>query len=213
MVVGVTGGIASGKTTVAQMLADLGAGVIMDADQIGRTVVERDPALLNQLVQSFGQGIITLEGTLDRRKLGRMAFSSGAARDTLNAIVHPPLLRELTAQVDRAAMACPKRPIIIDAALLSEWMLHPTSRHLLPHIDIVVVVTAHEATQIARLRAKGFTREEARQRIQAQLTPDQRLTRADYVLHNEGSLASLTRKVHKLWNQIRTQPQHILLGD
>ena len=201
MVIGVTGGIASGKTTVAGMLAGFGATVI-DADQIGRAVVEGHPEALSQLVETFGSEIISTRGTLDRRRLGRMAFSSAGARKKLNSIVHPLLLRELKVQVAQATVEHPERPAVIDAALLLEWILNPSSACLLPHIDITIVVVASETTRIARLAAKGFAPKEARERIRAQLSSNERMIYADYVLHNEGSLEELECQVSGLWRQV-----------
>ena len=201
MVVGLTGGIASGKTTVARMLAALGATVV-DADRIGRAVVEDRPEVLQQLVAAFGQSVLTPAGALDRRKLGRIAFSSPGEQDKLNAIVHPHLLEELRAEVERAASQRPRRPVVIDAALLLEWILGPASAGLLPRVDAIVVVLAGEATQMARLTAKGVTPDEARQRIRAQLPADQRAAHADYLLRNEGSLKELEQHVSALWWQI-----------
>ena len=202
MVVGITGGTAAGKTAVAQIMGSLGATVV-DADQIGRAVVERRPEVLQQLVDAFGRGILTPEGTLDRRGLGRMAFSSPSKRNKLNAIVHPHLLAALKAQVERALCVNPRCWVVVDAALLPEWMSDPSSAQLLPSIDATVVVIASEATQTARLVAKGLSRQEALQRIRTQMPLDQVQARTQYALHNEGSLRDLEARVQALWQQLQ----------
>lgn len=201
MVVGITGGIASGKTTAARMLADLGATVV-DADQIGRAVVEDTPEVLQALVGAFGRGVLAPSGALDRRELGRLAFASAEQRDKLNAIVHPSLLEALRAQVEREESRHPGRPVVVDAALLVEWMLDPPSAARLPRFDAVVVVTADASAQEARLGARGLDPDEARQWIRAQLGPDARAKHADYVLHNNGTLAQLKQRVAELWAHI-----------
>ena len=201
MVVGITGGIAAGKTTVAQMMASLGA-IVVDADQIGRAVVERRPEVLQQLVSAFGQGILTPEGTLDRRGLGRMAFSSPSKRNKLNAIVHPHLLKALKAQVEHALSVNPRGWVVVDAALLPEWTSGPSSAQLLPSIDTTVAVIAGEATQTARLVARGLSQQEALQRIRSQMPSDQVQALAQYALRNEGSLRDLEARVQALWQEI-----------
>lgn len=185
--IGLTGGIGSGKSTVARMFADLGADVI-DADAIAREVVEPGTPGLAALVQEFGEGILDGNG-LDRAALAQIVFEDPGARQRLNAIIHP-LIGARTAEL---MAALPDGAILIhDVPLLAELNLQDA-------YDLVVVVDAPDELRVTRLMERGLTEEDARARIATQATREQRLAVADVVIDNSGDLAQLREQVHSAW--------------
>ena len=203
LLVGLTGGIASGKTEVAKVLRRKGAKII-SGDLIGRQVVEQNPMVLKKLVQAFGDEILTKKGKLNRNKLGSLAFSSRAGQKKLNRIVHPRLLRKLHAEINDARSqfsrvkksASPKRKlVIIDAALITEWGLHDK-------LDMTVMVASPARDRIKRLLRQGLTRKEALKRIARQHTDSQRRRFCDFVIENDGSLSKLRQKAENLYHRL-----------
>ena len=186
--IGLTGGIGSGKSTVSRLLAERGA-VIVDADRIAREVVEPGTPGLEAVVASFGDVILAADGSLDRPALAAVVFSAPEARARLDAIIHP-LVRERAAHV--AAAAPPEAVVVHDVPLLVETG-QGTS------YDLVVVVEADAATRVARLVRRGLTAEDARARIAAQATDEQRRSVADVVLDNSGAPDALAAQVDRLW--------------
>lgn len=189
MIVGLTGGIGAGKSAVAARLAEHGA-LLVDADAIARAVVAPGTAGLAAVVAEFGSGILEADGSLDRPRLGSLVFADAAARERLNAIVHP-LVSERSAEVLAAA---PSGAIVVyDVPLLVE-------NGLASAYDLVVVVLATEVVRIRRLReSRGMNEEQVRARMAAQATDEQRRAVADLVLDNSGTLADLHRQVDALW--------------
>lgn len=186
-VVGLTGGIASGKSTVAAVLAELGVPVV-DADALAREVVAPGTPGLAAIVARFGQSILLADGSLDRKKLGELVFSDPEARRALNAITHPRIaaagMEKLSALADHPA---PYR--VYEAALLVE-------NGLAKAFAALVVVTVDEATQLARLRARdGSSQEEARARIGSQLPLATKVAAADYVIDNSGNAMETRARV------------------
>src|SRR3954451_973847 len=185
MRVGLTGGIASGKSTVAQLLVDLGA-VLIDGDALAREVVARGTPGLARVVEEFGADLLTPEGDLDRAALGRIVFAAQAARERLEAITHP-LIFERYAELE--ASAPPGALVVHDIPLLAESGRADT-------FDEVVVVDAPPELQVERMvRDRGWTREEAESRIAAQATREDRLAIATYVIDNTGTLDELRAQV------------------
>ena len=181
MRVGLTGGIASGKSTVAQILVELGA-VLIDGDALAREVVARGTPGLAQVVEEFGEDLLTPEGDLDRAALGRIVFSDEAARRRLEAITHP-LIFERYAELEAAAP--PGAVVVHDIPLLAESGRADT-------FDAVIVVDVPAELQVERMmRDRGWTREEAESRIAAQASREDRLAIATYVIENTGSLDDL----------------------
>ncbi len=191
-VVGLTGGIGSGKSTIARLFADEGVPVV-DADQVAREVVEPGTPGLDAVVQRFGPEILAPDGTLDRKKLGERVFADEGARRELEAILHP---RIAQASMQRfAQLASEGHPYAIyEAALLVENGSHRM-------MSALVVVTASERTQLARVVARdGLSEAEAEARIAAQLPLEDKVRVADYVIENDGSLEQArarTREVHR----------------
>ncbi|MFD8147458.1 dephospho-CoA kinase [Streptomyces sp. NPDC059708] len=190
--VGLTGGIGAGKSEVSRLLAGYGA-VVVDADRIAREVVEPGTPGLAAVVEAFGRSVLTGEGTLDRPKLGAVVFADPEKLRTLNAIVHP-LVGARSAELERAAG--PDAIVVHDVPLLTE-------NGLAPLYDLVVVVDAAPETQLTRLTAlRGMTEEEARARMAAQATREQRLAVATLVIDNDGPLAALEPQVREVWERL-----------
>jgi dephospho-CoA kinase len=187
--VGLTGGIGSGKSAVAQRMATLGA-VIIDSDRLAREVVARDTDGLAQVLDAFGSDILGPDGELDRPKLGARVFGDDEARGRLEAIIHP-LVRACAAEMARSAP--PDAIVVNDVPLLVETG-QAASYHL------VVVVQADTETRISRLSAtRGMPRDQAAARIAAQATDDQRRAAADVLLPNDADLPALNDQVDRLW--------------
>jgi dephospho-CoA kinase len=193
MIVGLTGGIASGKSTVSNMFRKLGA-VIIDADVVARQVVEIGTSGLQEIVDAFGSGILCQDGTLDRAKLGSIVFRDESARLRLNKIVHPRVREQFEIQTREFLQAHPHGVVIHDIPLLYENGLEKT-------VESVIVVYVSDETQVQRLMSRNsFSREEAERRIAAQMPLSEKVKRADFVVDNEGSLEHTKAQVEKIWN-------------
>jgi len=202
LLVGLTGGIGSGKTEVSRRLAALGA-VVVDADVIAREVVEPGTPGLDQIVAAFGPEVLASDGAdvrLDRDRLAALVFADPQARARLNAIVHP-LVRARTAElVAAAAAADPHAVVVNDVPLLVEAGLAGAAGAGGGHYDAIVVVAADPATQRRRLvEQRGMTPADADARIAAQAPLADKLAVADYVVHNDGDLAALDEQVRQVW--------------
>jgi dephospho-CoA kinase len=195
LVVGLTGGIATGKSTVSRMLAELGA-VIVDADRIAHELQRPGQAVHAAIVEAFGAGSLTATGEIDRAALGAIVFADPAARARLEALTHPAIVAESERRVAEAGRAG-AAVCVVDAALLVE-----TGRYR--RFDRLVVVVADEATQVARLMARnGCSREEALGRIRAQLPLGAKVAVADDVIDNSGNLAATGQQVRELYARLR----------
>jgi dephospho-CoA kinase len=186
--IGLTGGIGSGKSTVAALLAQRGAQVV-DADRIAREVVEPGTPGLAAVVAEFGQGVLTADGALDRPALAARVFADPAARARLDAVVHP-LVRARAA--DLVARAPADAVVVQDVPLLVETGQAGS-------FDLVLVVETDVDTRVARLVDRGLSAEDARARIASQATDEQRRAVADVVLRNDGDRAALAAQVERLW--------------
>jgi dephospho-CoA kinase len=189
MIIGVTGLIGSGKSEAAAVMAQLGAELI-DCDRIGKDIVENDSEVLHRLTLEFGKTILTQQSRLDRRYLGRLAFSTRQNTEMLNAIVHPPLLAELDRRLEAARKE--KRHAVVDAALLIYWDYQR-------HMDCTILISAHTQVRIRRLLGAGLNREEIRQRMQSQLPLSQMRRGSDYVITNNEDLGTLQLKAKTLY--------------
>lgn len=189
LTVGLTGGIGSGKSTVARRLAALGA-VVIDADQIARDVLAPGTPGLRDVVAAFGTGILDDNDALDRAALGRLVFADESARRRLGAITHP----LISAESARRARQAPADAVVVhDVPLIVE-------NGLAERYDLVVVVGADAATRLARLvRDRGMTPQDAQARIDAQATDEERRAVADVWLDNSGTPAELAAAVRELW--------------
>jgi dephospho-CoA kinase len=197
--VGLTGGIGSGKSTVSERLAELGA-VILDADKAARAVVEPGTPGLAQITATFGPGVLAPDGSLDRAKLAAIVFADESALAKLNAITHP-LIHEHIRAAEEAALRSGRDDLVLvhDVALLAEW-------GRAKEFDLVLVVDVPTETQVERLtRQRGMPEDQARARIAAQATRDQRLAIADIVIDNSGTKADLDRRITDLWTTLQTR--------
>jgi dephospho-CoA kinase len=195
LVIGLTGGIGSGKSTVAAMLAGLGARVV-DADRIGHEAYRPGSEGFEQVVQAFGRRVVGPDGSIDRRVLGALVFADPEARQRLNAIVHPLIGAEIGRRLAAARSGRPQTPIVIEAALLLEagWR---------PLVDRVWVVAVGRETAITRVReSRGLSREEVERRLDAQMADAERRRLADVVFENDGTLAALRAQVEEAWRSL-----------
>ena len=193
MRVGLTGGIASGKSTVSELLAGFGA-VIVDSDKIAREVVEPGTPGLAAVVEEFGPSVLTESGELDRAKVGEIVFADESARERLNAIVHP-LVGARSAELEEAARTA-GRLVVNDIPLLVE-------AGMAPFFDVVIVVDVPVEVQRQRLlELRGTTREDAEARIAAQATREQRRSLATHVIDNTGTLDDLRKRVQEIYDAL-----------
>jgi dephospho-CoA kinase len=197
--VGLTGGIGSGKSTVSERLAALGA-VVLDADKAARAVVEPGTPGLAQIAAAFGPDVIAPDGSLDRPRLAEIVFADESALAKLNAITHP-LIRDHIKAAEEAAIQAggPDLVLIHDIALLAEWGRSK-------EFDLVIVVDVPTETQVERLtQQRGMPEDQARARIAAQATRDQRLAIADIIIDNSGTRADLDRRITEVWSDLQAR--------
>lgn len=190
--VGLTGGVASGKSTVSAMLRDLGA-IVIDADVLAREVVARGTPGLEAVVTSFGPQVLADDGSLDRARLGAIVFADPSRRAALEAIIHP-LVRARAAEIESTAP--PDVLVVHDIPLLVETGQAGA-------FDAVVVVDVPEGLQVERaVRDRGWSEDEARSRVRAQATPAERLAAATYVVDNSGTLEDLRQRVTEVFEEL-----------
>jgi len=193
--IGLTGGIASGKSVVATRLAEHGA-VVVDADRIAREVVEPGTPALARIAEEFGDSVIASDGSLDRAALGALIFESPEKRAALNAITHPAVgarskeLFAAAAAADPDAIVVYDVPLLVDAGRTDEF-------------DVIVVVNASTETRISRMiELRGMTRDEAMHRINSQATNTERLAIADVVIDSNGTLEQTLAQADALWEKL-----------
>jgi dephospho-CoA kinase len=196
---GLTGGIGSGKSTVSARLGELGA-VVLDADKAARAVVEPGTPGLAAITAAFGADVLAADGSLDRAKLAAIVFADEAALGRLNAITHP-LIHEHIRAAEEAAIAAGGDDLVLvhDVALLAEW-------GRAKEFDLVIVVDVPAETQLERLTGqRGMTEDQARARMAAQATREQRLAVADIVIDNSGTREDLNRRVDEVWADLQAR--------
>ncbi|HEX4174999.1 MAG TPA: dephospho-CoA kinase [Acidimicrobiales bacterium] len=192
LAVGLTGGIGSGKSAVADMLVERGA-VLIDADQVARDVVAPGGPAYQPLVDRFGEGIVATDGTIDRQALANIAFADEESRLGLNAITHPAIGIRMIEMRD--AFAGTDHIVVLAIPLLTALHRETVKLHK------VVVVDAPTDIALERLLSqRGFDRADAEARIRAQISREERVKEADYVLDNSGDRAALEREVARLWD-------------
>ncbi len=196
LLVGLTGGIGSGKSTVARLLERRGAAVI-DADQLAREAVTKGTPGFDRVVEAFGPGVVSPDGELDRSALANRIFSDPAQKAALEAIVHPEVARRFSDQVE--GFRATDRIVVYVTPLLVELGLAPA-------FDVVVVVTASPHLRVSRVASdRGLSPDEVRGRLAVQATDEQRAEVADVLIDNDGSLADLEPQVDRLWGDLRTR--------
>lgn len=197
LLVGLTGGIASGKTLVSKKLLTLGAFVI-DADEISREAMVPRTDCWNKIVKAFGKEILCTDSTIDRKKLAQLVFADAQKRNCLNRIAHPEIMQRIAVRLAAIKEEAPDTIAIVDAALLVETGAYK-------NYDKLIVVYAPEEIQEKRLIERdGMNREEARRRINAQGPINEKLKVADYVIRNEGTLNMLYKTTENVFSSLRT---------
>ena len=206
MRVGLTGGLGSGKSTVAAMFAARGAHVL-SADEIARGLMAPGHVVYDQIVQQFGPSVLHPDGTLDRNALSRLAFSGGRI-EGLNAIVHPAAIALQQQLADEIFAHDPHAVVIVESALIFETKHGEGWKD---RFDRLILVTASEANKIARFCQRsggspgGVLEAEARRRLAQMLPDEQKIQLVDYVIHNDGTLAQLSIEVDAIWQQLTEQ--------
>ncbi len=190
--IGLTGGIASGKSTVSAVLKSLGAEII-DVDTIGREVVERGSRCLDELVRQFGEDILQEDGSLDRKRLGTIVFKDKQKLNLLNSIVHPVMISRVKAMLDALEEKGEPDRVVVDAAILIEMGLHKL-------VDRIWLVKVDREVQISRLtRRDGISREKAEEVIKAQMPLEEKEEYAHVIIDNNGTIEELEVRVKKIW--------------
>lgn len=195
MIIGLTGGIASGKSTAAKYLGERGASVI-DADKLGHRAYEPDTDAFRQVVDAFGPEVAGDDGQIDRKVLGGKVFGDPAALDRLTGIIWPEIGRLALAEIAMAQAARPEAPVVLEAAVMLEagWE---------PMVDEVWVVVVDPDTAVARATARDGVEEDAvRKRIASQLSNDERRAKADLVIDNSGDEAALMAQLDAAWDRV-----------
>jgi dephospho-CoA kinase len=197
VIVGVTGGIASGKSTVSQLLAEKGA-ILINVDEIGHRLLKRGSPVITELIESFGAGILDESGSISRQKLGAIIFNDTSARERLNGVMHPLIIQQSRAEARRLVTATPSCVVLIEAPLLIEGGAQDT-------VDIIVVVTVSPEIQLRRLLDRSaaqnrlLSQAEAQARIDSHIPVSEKIKYADIVIENNSTIDALRRTVNELW--------------
>lgn len=200
LVLGITGGIATGKSAAMKVLESLGAQT-MSADQIAREVLVPGTDAYREVVERFGEQILRPDGSIDRPALAALVFSDSEAREALNSITHPRIIRDTQKRIDRfrAAPDSPDSVLAVEIPLLIECGLESM-------VDQVVLIAAEQETQVGRLTSRSnISPEEAIRRIRAQMPLSEKMDHADHIIWNEGSLEDLRESLRSLWERIRPE--------
>ncbi len=194
MVIGLTGGIASGKSTVSAKLKELGAAII-DVDILARSVVSKGEIAYNRIIQCFGESILLPNGEINRKRLGSIVFSDKKKLALLNGITHPEIISRVKERI-RELKTAGNSVIVVDAAILIEMGLYK-------YVDSVWVVAADREIQIKRLIERDkFDYRDSEKRINSQFTDDVRKKYADIVIDNNESIETLSKKIEELWGNV-----------
>jgi len=194
LLVGLTGNIGSGKSTVAQMLSERGATII-DADVLARRAVEAGTPAFAKIVARWGSSILAPDGHLDRAALRRVVFADHAQLEELNQIVHPEVARLRARLIDQAKRRG-DRVVVCDIPLLFE-------RHMTDRFDRILLVDSHRAIRLERLvKERGLRETEAMEMIAAQMPAELKRARADFIVENDGTFAQLERRVNEVWTSL-----------
>ena len=201
IIVGITGGIACGKTTVSELLAEKGA-IPINADEIGHQLLKADSPVISELVDAFGQEILEESGDVSRKKLGAIVFKDKSARERLNTTLHPLIIQRSRTLARQLVMENPSCVVLLDAPLLIEAGAYNS-------VDLIVVVTASPETQLQRILERSqvqnrpLSETEAQARIDAQMPVKEKVKYADVVIENEGALDELNKQVDALWEEFQ----------
>lgn len=194
-VIGLTGGIACGKSTVSSMLAELGAAVI-DADTIAREITKKGTPVWRRIKGIFGDEYLLPDGEIDRKKLGELVFANPEALKMLNSVTHPAIKQQVLSEIDRLKSTGSYKAVVVDAALLIEagWC---------DMVDEVWLVVADRETQVERLmKRNGLTRQQALNRINGQMDQDTKKRYADRIIDNSRDVEHTRKQVEQLWAEL-----------
>lgn len=194
MNLGLTGGIACGKSTVAAMLVRRGA-ILIDADQIARIVVEPGSPVLDRIVERFGQAVLNPDGSLHRKKLGEIVFNDASAREDLERLIHPAIRAMMTERMAHFEREHPRKLVVVDVPLLFESKLEGM-------FSEIMLVYIPKELQLTRLMHRdGLTAEQAESRLNAQMPIEDKKALADIIIDNRGSLEETERQIDRFWNE------------
>ena len=197
LIVGLTGGIATGKSTVASMFEKRGA-VLVDFDVLSRVVVEPDTPAWKEIVEFFGESVLMENRSLDRAKLSEIVFVDEKKRKTLEGFIYPRLFEEYSRRIEEIGKNDPDAIVLADVPLLIEVRLQSM-------FEKIVVVYATREEQISRLIERdGLDREAALNRLEAQMPTEEKLKHADYVVHNSGPLQEVEMEADKIWKALQS---------
>ena len=205
IIVGITGGIACGKSTVAELLAEKGA-IAINVDQVGHQLLKRGSSVMDELILAFGESILDASGDVSREKLGAIVFNDKSARERLNAIMHPPIVEQSRTRARQLVAEDPTCVVLIDAPLLIEAGAQDT-------VDIIVVVTASTENQLQRIidrsiaQNRPLERSEAQARIDAQMPLSEKIEYADFVIENNRTVDELREQVSLLWQELKREAE------
>ncbi len=203
--IGITGGIACGKTTVSELLAEKGA-IPINADEVGHQLLKADSPVIHDLVETFGEKILEESGNVSRKKLGSLVFNDKAARERLNAMLHPLIIQRSREHARQLVTENPECIVLLDAPLLIEAGAYDT-------VDVIVVVTASQEKQVqrtlerSRAQGKPLTENQVYARIAAQMPLAEKLKYADVIIENSGTLQQLHQQVDKFWQELQRSHQ------
>ena len=189
IIIGITGALATGKTSAADTFVAKGA-IRIDADEIAHKLLLQDDDIKENVIAYFGEGVLA-DGEIDRRKLACVVFSDKAKLDKLSSLMHPAIIRRIKEEASRY----PDKVVVLDAPLLIE-------AGLADYVDVVVVVACSEETQITRAIDRGISREEAQNIIKNQMPLSEKIKLADYVIDNDGKKDKMKEGVEKIWQKI-----------
>ena len=200
IIVGITGGIACGKTTVSKLLSEKGA-IPINADEIGHQLLKADSPVIDKLVDTFGDEILEESGDVSRKKLGAIVFKDKSARERLNAILHPLIIQRSRADARQLVLDDPSCVVLLDAPLLIEAGAYDS-------VDLIVVVTASPETQLKRTLERShaqnrpLSESEAQARIDSQMPISEKVKYADVIIENDGTPEELQKQVDALWENL-----------
>ena len=196
LIVGLTGGVASGKTAVSRVLREEGAYII-DADQIARELVQPHKPAWNEIIRAFGKEILQEDGSIHRKKLADKIFTDPEQRKVLNQILHPRIKEEIDRKAKEIGQKDPKAIVVIDAPLLVELGMHHK-------MDRLIVVTSTQTQQMERLKKRdGRSPEEALKLFSSQMLVEEKEKLADFVIRNEGSLEEMKKKAKGVFKELK----------
>lgn len=194
LVVGLTGGIASGKTTIAEIFQNLGADII-DADLLYHQLLRDDPSLKSSLAATFGEHILNESGEIDRTKLGPIVFANPYRLHTLNELVHPTVIRRMKGEIEQRLSSAEHKVVMIVVPLLIETKMTDM-------VDSVVLVYADEEIQLQRLMQRGLSQEDAQKRIRSQMSSREKMRFANFIINNNGLLSDTIKQVKQVWKNL-----------